>query len=78
MNERRDVITTRLLSFALTRTVALAQTSDADTATARDLAVEGYICDGGLERATDTGAAHLHAHVPAAAKTTRGAGGALE
>jgi hypothetical protein len=42
MNARRFLITTLLLSCALTPTIALAQTSDADKATARDLAIEGY------------------------------------
>jgi hypothetical protein len=42
MNARHFLIATLLLSSALAPTVALAQTSDADKATARDLAVEGY------------------------------------
>ncbi len=42
MNARHLLLATLLLSSALTPTVALAQSSDADKATARDLAVEGY------------------------------------
>lgn len=42
MNSRRLLIATLLLSCSLTPTIALAQTSDADKATARDLTVEGY------------------------------------
>jgi hypothetical protein len=42
MNTRRFLIATLLLSGALTPTLAWAQTSDADKATARDLTIEGY------------------------------------
>jgi hypothetical protein len=42
MNARHLLLATLLLSSALAPTVALAQSSDADKATARDLAVEGY------------------------------------
>lgn len=42
MNARHLRIVTLLLSCALTPTLALAQTSDADKATARDLTIEGY------------------------------------
>jgi hypothetical protein len=42
MNMRCFLVATLLLSGALTPTLALAQSSDADKATARDLTIEGY------------------------------------
>lgn len=42
MNARYILITTLLLSSALAPTVAMAQGTDADKATARDLVIEGY------------------------------------